>query len=1063
MHADGVNDELQSKTTAQNPNFVADYFSASRLHFIGSFRARYESMMAAVAQRLGVAPATLLRQPPRLGFGDGASRTRTERTIVHVDMDAFFASVAARDNPELRGKPIAVCHATGDDKLSDPSARGGEISSCSYEARSRGVRAGMFLGEGRRRCPDLIAVPYDFPAYERVSITIYALFYSMVQGAVVQAQSVDEAYIDLTYALSASQRPTASAETVEGLVLKLRNDIYAQTGCRASAGIGPSRLTARIATGKAKPNGQLRIRQEHVMDFIGDLPVRDLPGIGWRTIPKLRELGVESCAQLRTFPVERLQSDFGDQTGRTYYELCRGIDRRPIEPLKPRKSMGAEVSWGVRFGVGDGIKATKFIRDMASEVAGRCAAACATGRKVTYKAYKKQENAGRPGKYLGHGPCDVLTRTERLDFQCTDAFPEALASTCLRIHASFRIGHDLFRGIGIQVSDITFHSLRIDSEGLARGGKSKSQPQIDAYLARQDRMKLDKHAHFGDGPELTTVHHQKQDSLQPRHCMHGKFQQEDGAQESGGGDVLPTATGTGDRNEDSPVGQFTSIGRRPENRGYNMNDIQAAEGALDLRGPPSHYGPQLNAQKHHERQGALPCAEWDPYDFCARPTQIPDEINPSLGTAHGKQVSAHRGALSQQMGLTEDRVELRSFCQAKHLATDAEMNHVNVAYSKTDPRIVESFITLKRERGDSMSSYRSGEEGLRNRKSPTRNISSNFGCIADTRNGAYNVLSRKMKLGQVLPLQEREAESDEIQPSKKRPRKECDGPPNEHSILGQELATVSNCPPCPDWDPTVFEALPTQIRSELCLAQETNLKQVSDYVCTKPPRETLGKDGNLSTGSCHAQGMKQEVGMNLQNVDKSIFEGKGFPATWDLNVFDALPTAIKRELVHGRQILSAEEGFDIPSPPSLSSGSVGMDDGDIPQTELLPGDTSNTKMDRSSASIPTQQLTEQALSSDVFRTEAISSFAVKLKQWMQLTSTQVRSGHVELLRGRLLEMVRRRALTAVHSELTTIRLFAKQVGGDWSNGFNAVLQDVQCAIKDFLGIPLLISPLPSPS
>jgi nucleotidyltransferase/DNA polymerase involved in DNA repair len=654
MHAEGVNDELQSKTTAQNPNFVADYFSASRLHFIGSFRARYESMMAAVAQRLGVAPSALLKQPTPLGFGDSTRCARLERTIVHVDMDAFFASVAARDNPELRGKPIAVCHATGDDKLSDPSARGGEISSCSYEARARGVRAGMFLAEGRRRCPELIAVPYDFRAYERVSITIYTLFYSMMDGAVVQAQSVDEAYIDLTYALSASQRRLASAETVQGLVQTLRNDIYDQTGCRASAGIGPSKLTARMATGKAKPNRQLRIRQEHVMDFIGDLPVRDLPGIGWRTIPKLRELGVESCAQLRAFPVERLQSDFGDQTGRTYYELCRGIDGRPIEPLRPRKSVGAEISWGVRFGIGDGIKVIKFIRDMASEVAGRCAAACATGRKVTYKAYRKQDDAGRPGKYLGHGPCDVLTKTERLDFQGADAFPEVLGSTCLRIHSSFRIGHDLFRGIGIQVSDITFHSLGIDSGGVARGGKSKSQPQIEVYFGRQDRKKLDNLTLFADGQELRNDLNQKQFGREPRQYTHGNFEPEDASQATVRGDVPPTDVGTAYRSECCPVPQFAGMGRHPKDRGHDKNEIQAAERALDLRSQSSLDERQLKPQMHQELQGELPCAEWDPNRFCQR-TQNPATTHQSQDTENGKQMSTHRGALSKKMCVTIDR------------------------------------------------------------------------------------------------------------------------------------------------------------------------------------------------------------------------------------------------------------------------------------------------------------------------------------------------------------------------------------------------------------------------
>lgn len=355
--------------------------------------------MVEVAKRLNCSTERLLRdQAASTGRSKKRKRSR-ERIIVHVDMDCFFASVAVRDAPHLRGKPIAVCHsgAPGDGTSSD--AKGGEISSCSYEARAFGVKAGMFFKRAKGLCPDLVAVAYDFDAYERVSVAIYSLFYSISERVVVEAKSVDEAYLDLTFIAEGEQSPSAlSVDSVETVVQKLRQDIFDETGCHASAGIGSCKLLARLGTAKAKPNGMCRVQAKDSSEFLLGFRVKDLPGVGWKTMHRMDELGVSSCEDLRAFSLESLQKEFGAVSGRTFYDYCRGIDHDEVRPMQPRRSIGAEISWGVRFGDSHRQQLIDFITGVATEVARRCNSARGIPSKVTLKVYKKKPDSGRPGK-----------------------------------------------------------------------------------------------------------------------------------------------------------------------------------------------------------------------------------------------------------------------------------------------------------------------------------------------------------------------------------------------------------------------------------------------------------------------------------------------------------------------------------------------------------------------------------------------------------------------------------------------------------------------------------------
>jgi DNA repair protein REV1 len=241
------------RTTKDDPGFVDTFFKNSRLHFIGSWKERYAALVDELLPN---------SRPTK-------KKTRTAddscRVIFHVDMDAFFASVAMIRKPELAAKPVAVCWASG--------ASGGsnsEISSCNYIARADGVRAGISMQQARVLCPGLVALPYDFERFADTACIMYRALFNVSPD--VLGVSVDEAFVDVSYAASAGI-------SVEDIAATLRENIRQQTnGCTASIGIGANRLLARLATKKAKPDGVFHLRWEQRQQYLDPLPARELPG-----------------------------------------------------------------------------------------------------------------------------------------------------------------------------------------------------------------------------------------------------------------------------------------------------------------------------------------------------------------------------------------------------------------------------------------------------------------------------------------------------------------------------------------------------------------------------------------------------------------------------------------------------------------------------------------------------------------------------------------------------------------------------------------------------------------
>ena len=244
---------------------------------------------------------------------------KASRRIIHIDMDCFYAAVEMRERPELRDKPIAVGGSSGR----------GVLTTCNYPAREYGIRSAMPVFQARRLCPGLIILPVRFDLYRAVSRQVREVFFSYTD--LVEPLSLDEAYLDV------SHLRRRGAEIAEDI----RRDIREATGLTASAGIAPNKLVAKIASDWNKPDGQLVVPPSRVEAFMRDLPVRRIWGIGPKSAERMGEMGIRTCADLQALDRAELARRFGS-FGLELFQLCRGIDDRPVQPNRVRKSLSNE-------------------------------------------------------------------------------------------------------------------------------------------------------------------------------------------------------------------------------------------------------------------------------------------------------------------------------------------------------------------------------------------------------------------------------------------------------------------------------------------------------------------------------------------------------------------------------------------------------------------------------------------------------------------------------------------------------------------------------------------------
>lgn len=294
---------------------------------------------------------------------DRAHMSETRR-ILHIDMDAFFASVEQMDNPALRGRPVVV----------GGSRARGVVAAASYEARQFGVRSAMPSVTARRRCPELIFVPPRFDRYREISSRIQEIFHRYTD--LVEPLSLDEAYLDVTEDRAGLASATATAEHI-------RARIREEVGLTASAGVSYCKFLAKIASDQNKPDGLFVIRPSQGPDFVAVLPVGKIHGIGPATERRMHEMGIVTGADLRGRSLGELVSRFG-KAGQHYHDIARGIDARPVRPDRERKSVGAEITFEHDLRERDDLVAALGpVLDRLAERMQR--AGLATGRTVTLK------------------------------------------------------------------------------------------------------------------------------------------------------------------------------------------------------------------------------------------------------------------------------------------------------------------------------------------------------------------------------------------------------------------------------------------------------------------------------------------------------------------------------------------------------------------------------------------------------------------------------------------------------------------------------------------------------
>ena len=257
------------------------------------------------------------------------SETPAYRKIIHIDMDAFYASVEQMDNPALRGKAIAV----------GGSENRGVVAAASYEARKFGVRSAISGVLAKKYCPEIIFVRPRFDRYKEISGKIHAIFHDYTD--LVEPLSLDEAYLDVTQ--NKKGNPSASL-----LAQEIRSRILNEVGLTASAGISVNKFVAKIASDINKPNGQKTVNPDEIIPFLEDLPIRKFYGVGKVTTEKMYQLGIFTGADLKTKPVEFLEKHFG-KSGAFYYNVVRGIHNSEVKPSRITKSVAAEHTFDVNL------------------------------------------------------------------------------------------------------------------------------------------------------------------------------------------------------------------------------------------------------------------------------------------------------------------------------------------------------------------------------------------------------------------------------------------------------------------------------------------------------------------------------------------------------------------------------------------------------------------------------------------------------------------------------------------------------------------------------------------
>jgi DNA repair protein REV1 len=493
-----INDKLingRIRTVGTDPNFVNSYFSSSRLSFIGSYKQRTANVSS----------------PSKASRKDTA---HLDRYVFHVDMDCFFASVALRNFPQYKDKPVVISHhgkkkdnVTGniESEFAVSKKSTSECATCNYKAREFGIKKGMFLGRAKELCPDLIILNYDFDGYQEVSEQVSEII-NRIAGEYfgsVENVSCDESYVELM--LENHEQAATIAESI-------RTEILQVTDCSASVGVADNKFLAKLGTDRVKPNGSYVVTDYRTL--LADLKLRDLPGIGWRSEPKLAAEGLTSVHDVwdlgsNASPV--LGRVLGAANGKKICMYCQGKDDRSVEAAK-RKTIGAECNYGVRFDGPYGID--HFMQCLADEVQKRMENVGVKGRQITLKVKQRKKGAKNPPKvrtcvllsfrigiylipfynfqFLGHGSCHSLSRSMEI--------PGSRATCDAKVIS--RVGMSLLKELAIPLDDVR-------GMGIVMSKLSDEEKSTSTELTNWFTVENQKKAPLGEN-NFTSEHHDEQ-------------------------------------------------------------------------------------------------------------------------------------------------------------------------------------------------------------------------------------------------------------------------------------------------------------------------------------------------------------------------------------------------------------------------------------------------------------------------------------------------------------------------------------------------------------------------
>ncbi|KAK3073097.1 deoxycytidyl transferase [Teratosphaeriaceae sp. CCFEE 6253] len=451
-----LSDPRIRKSTVVHPDFLEQYYRESRLHHLSTWKADLKAQLQALAAEKSSTQKAKLKSLPG-----------QRRYIMHVDFDSFFAAVSLKKCSQYVDKPAVVAHGGGS---------GSEIASCNYPARAFGIKNGMWMRRAQELCPEVKILPYDFPGYEEASRKFYDAI--MATGGIVQSVSIDEALVDIS-ALCFAASGTDGVKRHEGgvfreqaradeIATKMRDEVLQKTGCAVSVGIGGNILLAKVALRKAKPAGQFQLRPEAVLEFIGELEVQNLPGVAWSIGGKLEEIGCKLVKDIRELTREKLINALGPKTGEKLYEYARGIDRAEVGDQVVRKSVSAEVNWGVRFENQEQVD--EFMQGLAGELHKRLMKERVKGKQLTMKVMRRAADAPRdPPKHLGHGKCDTVNKSVQLGVATSEV--EVIAKEIIAMMRSFAISPGELRGIGVQMQKL--EPSKGGGEGVEQGSQRR--------------------------------------------------------------------------------------------------------------------------------------------------------------------------------------------------------------------------------------------------------------------------------------------------------------------------------------------------------------------------------------------------------------------------------------------------------------------------------------------------------------------------------------------------------------------------------------------------------------